>query len=135
MKILLDTHVIIWALTNDERLSDVAGSLILDRNNIIYFSMASIWEIAIKSQKTPKKIPYAEEDVMKYCNEAGFEPVNITGNHIATIKKLHVAEGRQPTNNDPFDRMLLAQAKAEGMKLLTHDKNFDNYYESSILMI
>lgn len=135
MKILLDTHVIIWTITDDERLSDIARSLILDRNNIIYYSMASIWEIAIKSQKAPKKLAYNEEDILNYCKAAGFESINILGNHIASLRKLHVAEGRHPDNYDPFDRMLLAQAKTDGMKLMTHDKNFDNYDEPSILKI
>lgn len=135
MKLLLDTHVIIWAITDDERLSTDARTIILDRNNIIYYSLVSMWEIAIKNFKNPKKCPYNEIKIANYCDKAGYEAVNISLSHISQLRKLRIMTEKELNNNDPFDRLLLAQAKTEGMLLLTHDCNFDNYNEPCIMKI
>ena len=135
MKILLDTHVIIWALTQDERLSELAESIIASPENIVCFSVASLWEIAVKNQKKPDKCPYREDEVNKYCLLSGYEPINILPNHIMAVRNLQVSEGKELSNMDPFDRLLLAQAKAENCVLFTHDANFRNYDEKNIRMI
>lgn len=132
MKLLLDTHMIIWALTNDSRLPYAAREMIGSPDNIVFFSTASLWEIAVKNQKNPEKCPYNEKEIMQYCLESGFEPMTILPSHILAIRDLKVRPGRQLSNQDPFDRLLAAQAKAEGCRFITHDKNLENYDEKCI---
>ena len=135
MKILLDTHVIIWALTNDARLSEKAKALITAPENIICISTASLWEIAIKNQKAPEKCPYHEQEILHYCIQAGFEPLSILPGHILGIRTLKEKDGHYLSNYDPFDRLIIAQAKVENARVLSHDSNFNHYDEDCIIAI
>ena len=132
MNILLDTHVIIWALTDDPRLPEQARKLIASSEHSIFFSTVSLWEIAVKNQKSPEKCPSHEKEILTFCLAAGYEPMNILPSHVLAIRELQLREGRVLSNLDPFDRMLIAQAKAEGCALLSHDRNFENYREKCI---
>lgn len=133
MKILLDTHILLWALIDDPRLDNKSRILIDDPENLIYYSAASIWEIAIKHNKNPELIPFGPEDVIRYCDYAGFLnlPVNLW--HASEVYKLKVKNGNT-VPNDPFDRMLVSQAKTEGMPFLTHDSKMWYYDEPCIIM-
>lgn len=135
MKILLDTHVIIWVLTDDKRLKKAVKKEILNESNIIYFSTASLWEIAIKNCKAPSKCPYNEKIIYEKCIETGLEPLEISRDHIFNVRNLKIKKGRELTNMDPFDRILISQAKTENMQLLSADINFDNYDENCIYKI
>jgi len=135
LKILLDTHIVIWTLTDDARLTEKAKKIIVDKNNIIYYSTVSLWEIAVKNQKSPEKCPYHEKDIMDYCTQAGFIPVLINPSHVLEVRTLQVKENRVLSNHDPFDRMLLAQGKYEKCLFLTHDQMFENYEEKCVLMV
>ncbi|MDO4940058.1 MAG: type II toxin-antitoxin system VapC family toxin [Lachnospiraceae bacterium] len=135
MKILLDTHVIIWVLTDDTALSENARASITDPNNTIYYSIASIWEIAIKNAKSPDRCPYNEKEIADLCDKSGFLPLDITIDHIQGLRNLKVKSGKELSNHDPFDRILLSQAKSENMKLFSHDSNFGNYDEKNVWMI
>ena len=77
MNLLLDTHVLIWALTEDLRLSDMARQLILDPDNTIYYSAASIWEISIKHARHPDSVTFSGRELSDYCREAGFLPLEM----------------------------------------------------------
>ncbi len=134
MKLLLDTHVIIWALTDDPQLSSYARQLIENPDNLIFFSVASLWEIAIKNQKAPAKCPYHEDEINNLCLEAKYEILDIKMPHVMAVRTLAVQKSEHLQNHDPFDRILLAQAKAEGMKLITHDNNLSHYDENCLLM-
>ena len=133
MKILLDTHVLLWALVDDSRLDDKARMLIDDPENYIYYSAASIWEIAIKHMKNPQLIPFGPEDITRYCDDAGFLSLPVNLWHGVETTKLHVKEGCT-VSNDPFDRMLVAQARTECMPFLTHDALMQYYDEPCIMM-
>ena len=135
MKLLLDTHVIIWALTDDPRLSESARSLIASGDHMIFYSTASLWEIAIKNQKAPDKCPYHEADIMNYCQQAGYLPLEIRPAHVLALRDLKQKPGRYLSNYDPFDRMIISQAKAESCTVLSHDSAFQNYDEPCILLI
>lgn len=132
MKILLDTHMIIWALTNDAQLSCKAREMILDPENVVCCSTVSLWEIAIKNQNNPEKCPYHEKRILEYCMAAGYELIQIIPSHVLAIRSLRIRDGRTLINTDPFDRLLIAQAKAEECVLLSHDRNFENYQEKCI---
>ena len=121
MNLLLDTHVLIWAAYDPARLSARARSLILDPANSLYFSVASIWEVAIKSSlgRTDFAVDPAELRLSLITNE--YNEIQIEAAHalrVATLPPLHA---------DPFDRILLAQAMAEGFVLLTQDAKVIDY--------
>ena len=135
MNILLDTHVIIWALTNDSQLTDEAKALIMDPENTVAISTVSLWEIAVKNQKAPRLCPYHEKEILDYCVKAGYLVIDIKAKHILEIRSLRTKPGAVLTNHDPFDRMLIAQAKSEKYILLSHDRNFEYYGEDCIRAI
>ena len=135
MKLLLDTHMILWALTNDPQLSCKAREMISDPENVICCSTVSLWEIAIKNQKSTEKCPYHEKKILEYCLAAGYEVIHILPSHILAIRNLRIRDGRTLSTLDPFDRLLIAQAKTEECVLLSHDRNFENDLEKCIFPV
>lgn len=132
MNILLDTHILLWTLTHDSKLSQQAIDLIADENNKIYYSIASIWEVEIKNSLG--KIAITGEELAKYCKEAGFEPMQIREAHIFKLKTLRRDEGA-PKHNDPFDRIMLAQSKEDDCKFITHDSLMPFYNEPCVINV
>ena len=134
MNLLLDTHIAIWALNDEPLLSSQARELILDPNNTIYYSVISVWEIMLKHAKRPGDIPFDEHDFSNACKEAGFNSLNLFEKHILSVHTLS-----RPANikehNDPFDRLLIAQAKAENFYLVTHDELIPGYGEKCIISV
>ena len=128
MRYLLDSHILIWTLFSDDRLPTKARNIINDPDNEIFYSAASVWEIAIKHSKSPDKMPVTGNDLMNYSDAAGIIPLPISGSHAAAISRL-TRNASEPQHNDPFDKLLIAQAKAEGMILLTHDHLLSGYNE------
>ncbi len=126
MRILLDTQLILWALVDHPQLSDAARRMIIDPANDIYFSSASIWEIAIKHRLARKNMPVSSKEATRLCRLAGYQELTITAVHAAATESL-------PDHHaDPFDRILVAQAKSEPMQLLTHDKALPKYGDNII---
>ena len=115
MRILLDTHVALWALTGNRRLSTRARDLILDPANDVYFSAATVWEIAIKHRLTRKEMPVSGALAAKLFAEAGYIELPVTAAHAATTERLPMLHA------DPFDRILVAKSISEPLHLLTHD--------------
>ena len=134
MKILLDTHIAIWAVLDSEELSDRARELLLDEENEIYYSAASIWEITIKHMAHPEVFLYSGKHLEKGCEENGFIPLPIFNKHTIAVETL-VRAKNAPQHKDPFDRILLAQAKTEGMKFMTHDSLIPYYNELFIISV
>lgn len=134
MNILLDTHILIWALNEDPQLPDKARNLILDENNAVYYSSVSIWEIAIKHAKYPDEIEFTGKEFSLFCQEAGYLPVDMRDKHVFALETITRAEGAPPHHN-PFDRMLIAQAKAENMSFITHDSMLPYYDEVCIILV
>ena len=116
MKVLLDTHVIIWALTEPQKLSAIARSLIENRGNVLLASAASAWEIGTKYRLG--KLQLLEATVLNYQSQLtrlGSEELNVTTSHALLAGRLAWSHG------DPFDRMLVAQAMLENVPLVTSD--------------
>ena len=130
MNILLDTHILLWALTGDSKLPQLANDLISDNNNLVYYSIASIWEIEIKN--SIGKMPISGEDLAKYCKKAGFTLLEIKEPHIFALKSLKRSENA-PKHNDPFDRIMLSQDKTENYKFITHDSLIPYYNEPCVI--
>lgn len=134
MKILVDTHIALWYLNGDERLPLKARNLIDDAQNEIYFSIVSMWEIEIKHIAHPDKMINSGLDVLSKCRKFGFLELALKDVHVDFLHTLHRAENA-PKHNDPFDRMLLSQAKAEGLVFLTHDLLISDYNESCAISV
>ena len=112
MELLLDTHVLLWWLMDDARLSDKARGLIADPENTVFASAASAWEIAIKHALGRLTIEGALDAVV---SDEGFVTLPISFTHTLETQAL------PPIHHDPFDRMLVAQARVEALHLLTAD--------------
>ncbi len=120
MRILLDTHVALWALADSKRLSKAAREMMKDATEV-YVSAASVWEIAIK--RTLGKIDVEASTFTRAVRDSGFLSLSITDEHAAGVQTLPLHHA------DPFDRLLIAQAIAEPLRLLTADAQFEPYSE------
>ncbi|MBQ8054447.1 MAG: type II toxin-antitoxin system VapC family toxin [Lachnospiraceae bacterium] len=134
MNLLLDTHILIWTLNEDPALSEKARELILDSDNAIYYSTVSVWEIAIKHALHPDNVEFTGKELASFCKEAGFLPLEVRDRHVFALDTLS-RPADAPRHNDPFDRMLIAQAKAENMVFLTHDSLIPYYGEQCIMSV
>ena len=134
MRLLLDTHIALWAISDSKRLGGDVRELLENEENAVYFSMASVWEIAIKRKIHPEQMPMDEEVFVSLCEESGFKRLDIRLHHIFAVKGLTRQENA-PRHNDPFDRLLLAQAKSEGFRFVTHDSLIVDYYEPCVMAI
>lgn len=124
MRLLLDTHVLVWAATGDPKLSSAAVKLIDDDANTLYFSAASIWELTIKGAERTGIIPRV---LRKALLEAGYLELPITAEHGLAVEAL-------PNHHrDPFDRIMVAQALSEGFILMTHDSTLQAYPHTTIV--
>ena len=112
---MLDTHLLIWTVGKSSRLSTVARSLLSDPDNQLVFSSASIWEIAIKASRGRQDFEIDPRVMRRGLFEAGYIELAVTSEHAFLITNLpHL-------HKDPFDRILIAQARSEGITLLTVD--------------
>ncbi len=131
MKYLLDTHIILWALVNDARLSRKAKEIILDSGNSIYYSTISPWEVEIKHLKDPN-FRLSGEQLIFLCDQNGLLNLSVQNEHIRELKNLNQP---QVQHKDPFDKILLAQARQEGMILITHDSKFRQYSDHHLMIV
>lgn len=119
MRLLLDTHVLIWAMQQPDRLRPDARTALADRGNEILVSAASVWEIAIKVAYGRLAFPVADIHVM--LSEMGFGVLDVAPRHAVELLALPLL------HRAPFDRMLVAQARAEGLTLVTDDEMIRRY--------
>ena len=117
-RLLLDTHAVLWALAEPAKLSRPARTALEDARNEVFVSVVSGWEIAIERALGKLEAP---DDLEAAIGMQGFEPLLLTFHHAAQ------AGGLPPHHRDPFDRMLIAQAPAEGLILVTRDSNIPLY--------
>jgi PIN domain nuclease of toxin-antitoxin system len=115
MKLLLDTHLLLWAAYRPERLSAAALAMIEAEDAALIFSAASIWEVAIKRGLNRKDFTAEPAILRRGLMDNGYTELPVTGAHAAAVL------GLGPLHGDPFDRLLLAQARHEGFLLLTSD--------------
>jgi PIN domain nuclease of toxin-antitoxin system len=131
LRLLLDTHIALWAIAGDPKLPPKARALISDAANFVAVSAASVWEIAIKhalARGRQNDMPISGTQALKYFRAAGYELLPVTATHAAAVERLRAR------HNDPFDRLLVAQALSEPLTLLTHDKKMADYSEAVILV-
>lgn len=121
MKLLLDTHILLWAADDNPALSAEARDVIQDTDNTLYFSVASVWEIVIKKALGREDFQVDARVLRRNLLDVGFEELSINAPHALEVAQL------PPLHKDPFDRILIAQAMVEGIVLLTHDTNIKQY--------
>ncbi|WP_149538688.1 type II toxin-antitoxin system VapC family toxin [Siccirubricoccus phaeus] len=119
--LLLDSYLLLWAALDDPKLSAEARELIEDPTNALAFSAASIWELAIKHRVRPEEGRVEPRRLRQQLRQAGYQELPITSEHGLAVMRLPLL------HRDPFDRMLLAQAAAEGAILLTADARLARY--------
>jgi PIN domain nuclease of toxin-antitoxin system len=121
MNYLLDTHLLIWAASNSHKLPQAAADVISDQNNSLWVSVAGFWEIAIKRSKLGAEFPFEVGQLRAGLFSNGYEELAIETRHVLIVQDL------PRFHNDPFDRLFVAQAMAEGMTLLTADRALGAY--------
>lgn len=122
MKFLLDTHALIWFFSGNANLSNTVRELMEDTNHQKFISIASVWEMAIKQGKGKLTLSFPLETyITQKLNMADFELLSIQLNHLAIISTLPFY------HNDPFDRLLIAQAIVENIPIMSRDAAFDDY--------
>ena len=123
MRLLLDTHILLWWLADDGKLSKTARAIIANPDNDVLVSSASLWEISIKEALGRLKVDL--DDLEKAIPRNGFRTLPIGFRHALTT-------GRLPAiHRDPFDRMLIAQASVEELRVVSHDRVFERYARSA----
>jgi len=123
MNLLLDTHIALWAITDSPRLTQKARELLLAPRAQLWVSAASIWEISIKHALGRGDMPISGHEALDWFRRSGYRMLAIAPEHAAEA-------GSLPAHHqDPFDRMLIAQAQIEPMRLLTHDAQVAAYGE------
>ena len=124
MNLLLDTHIAIWAVEDNPRLSARARALIEDPSAVLFVGVVSLWEIAIKHALGPRgaqAIPMSAAEALGFFKASGFILVPVKSDHILTLEDL------DSHHSDPFDRLLVATAICEPFRLVTHDHRLAAY--------
>jgi PIN domain nuclease of toxin-antitoxin system len=121
MKLLLDTHLLLWAAGEPNRLSAAARKLIEDKENELLFSAASIWEVIIKRGLGREDFKVDARLLRRGLLDNGYDELPILSDHLVAIDSL------PPIHKDPFDRILVAQATVEGVTFLTNDSLVAQY--------
>jgi PIN domain nuclease of toxin-antitoxin system len=118
---LVDTHLLLWAASEPERLSAAARAILTDEKSQLWFSVASIWEVVIKASLGRTDFDVDAHLLRRGLLESDFAELSITGPHVMAVADL------PPLHTDPFDRILLAQARTEGLILVTGDAALARY--------
>ena len=128
MRLLLDTHVAIWSVTALYRIPPHVREIIKDPLSLVCVSAVSLWEIGIKTtQGRRDPVPYSSRTAATHFAEAGYEMLPLAPEHAFEFEAVAVH------HTDPFDRMLVAQARCESLRLLTHDAKLADYGDPIML--
>lgn len=128
MILLLDTRLLLWTAYEPQKLSPAAEALIADQNNTLAFSAASIWEISIKASLGRDDFDVDSRVLRRALVENGYDELPVTSVHASAVTDL------PPIHRDPFDRLLVAQARVEGITLLTSDATVGQYGSPTLLV-
>lgn len=126
MNLLLDTQVALWAITDNPKLSQKARDLIQSPKTSVWVSVANIWEIAIKHALGRGDMPVSSQDALRYFQESDYRLLPVEAEHAVAVEELPMH------HQDPFDRILVAQALVEPMRLMTHDSLVALYSDTII---
>lgn len=124
MNLLLDTHLLLWAASEPERIPEKTRALLTDPANQLMFSAASMWEITIKNSLDRPDFRVDARRLWRMLLVNGYRELPVTSEHTIAVSEL------PPLHKDPFDRILIAQARVEGVLLLTADRMVAQYGEA-----
>ena len=130
MRILLDTHILIWSLYDSSTLKAELNDLLEDELIEVCYSAVSLWETEIKHNKYPETFAFTAADIHYDAQSAGYHCVELEPSHTFVLGSL--SDEGNTGHKDPFDRMLIAQAKSENMLFVTHDKRLLTYNEPCV---
>ncbi len=128
-KYIIDTHYLIWAMKDPTKISSSTLHILEDPNNTIYVSLVSLWEIAIKQKIGKIQIFDSLENFKTDVEDIGITWLPILDTHIFATMQLEL----HPTHKDPFDRLIISQAKQENLTIITDDSKFNLYSEINLL--
>ena len=123
MNLLLDTHMLLWAASDPQKISAKGRNLLLAVENQLFFSTASLWEISIKNGLERPDFNVDPRRLWRMLQASGYRELTVSAEHAIAVNDL------PPLHKDPFDRILVAQARVEGFLLLTADKLVAKYGE------
>jgi PIN domain nuclease of toxin-antitoxin system len=126
LNLLLDTHVALWAITDSPKLPKKAREMIESSKSSVWISAATVWEIAIKHSLGRGDMPVSSQDALGYFGESGYRFLPVEPEHAAAVEDLAAHHA------DPFDRILVAQALVEPMRLITHEPMVARYSDTII---
>lgn len=126
MNLLLDTHVALWAITDHPKLPPQARELIQAANTTVWMSAATVWEIAIKHALGRGDMPVSSQNAAHYFRESGYRFLPVQPEHAVALEELAAH------HQDPFDRLLIAQAITEPLRFMTHDAQVALYSDTII---
>jgi PIN domain nuclease of toxin-antitoxin system len=121
VRLIVDTHILVWATLESTRLPVRARDILGDSANKVYFSIASLWELAIKSSLGRENFTIDVTRLQSCLLDNGYDQLPIAIDHFEVLATL------EHRHKDPFDRLLIAQARAEGLTLLTSDRIVASY--------
>ena len=128
MNLLLDTHIFIWLLSDIQQIPENILTACKNSNNRLYISVVNSWEMQIKIQQGKLSLPVSRSKLIEQSQQHGFSLLSITENHINHLEAL------KNHHKDPFDRLLMAQANAEKMKLISADSKIYLYKDQVDLL-
>jgi len=126
LNLLLDTHIALWAIADSPKLPKKARELIESPKSTVWISAATVWEIAIKHSLGRGDMPVSSQNALRYFRESGYRLLHIEPEHATAVENLPAHHA------DPFDRILVAQALVEPMRLITHDPMVARYSDTII---
>lgn len=128
---LADTHLALWLIDGSEKLPARAKEMMRAGTEPWYLSTVSVWEVMLKHQVHPEQVLVDAETFLGDCEAAGFRLLALEPPHIFEASRLPLIK----QHKDPFDRMILAQARRENMTLVTHDGSFDLYSDPHVMLV
>jgi PIN domain nuclease of toxin-antitoxin system len=126
MNYILDTHTLIWFLNGDNRISEKSREIIENQDNIKFVSIATVWEIAIKTSLDKFRFDKGFKKFLDLIEDNGFEIIPISFDHVLTVSTL------QFIHRDPFDRLIVSQALTDKLTILTKDEYIEKYEVNTI---
>jgi PIN domain nuclease of toxin-antitoxin system len=131
-KYLLDTHVLIWSIVDDDRLSDKVSEIIRDRDNDLFVSAVSLWEISLKFSIGKLDLKsFSLKEMTQYCNRLRITQIPLLSEEATGFSTLKIFNNHR----DPFDRMLIWQAISNGYTLISKDVLFEQYKEQGLKLL
>ena len=131
MACIADTHLALWLIGGSEKLPPRAKELMCSGREPWYLSVVSVWEVMLKHQAHPEQVLIDAETFLRDCKASGFRLLGLEAAHVVEASRLPQLK----RHKDPFDRMLIAQARSENMTLVTHDSSMELYEDPHILLV